>query len=96
MCYMKSMKSGRSTFTNLISATFKMYPPECPDEALTRTVVAVSKEDHSMTFAADMPEGFSARLMHGNIDGDGNALTHCAELANPMMTITVLGERAGA
>ncbi|HXJ00366.1 MAG TPA: FIST N-terminal domain-containing protein [Micropepsaceae bacterium] len=46
----------------------KVYPPDCADEALTRTIVAVSEEDHTMTFAGDMPEGFSAQLMRGNFD----------------------------
>jgi hypothetical protein len=138
----------------------KVYPPDCPDEALTRTVVAVSEEERTMTFAGDMPEGFSAQLMRGNFDrlvegaadaahqaefsqsGDrvavlvscigrklllgqriceeveavqdvfGNATaltgfysygeisphaaTHCAELHNQTMTITVFGESGSA
>jgi hypothetical protein len=138
----------------------KVYPPHCPDEALTRTIVAVSESERTMTFAGDMPEGFSAQLMRGNFDrlvegaGDAahqaalaqsgdqvailvscigrklllgqriceeveavqdvfgkktaltgfysygevspHAATHCAELHNQTMTITVFGESAGA
>jgi hypothetical protein len=134
----------------------KVFRPNCPDEALTRTIVAVSESQRTMTFAGDMPEGFSAQLMRGNFDrlvegaadaahqavlpssGDRvavlvscigrklllgqriceeveavqdvfgketaltgfysygevspHAATHCAELHNQTMTITVLGE----
>jgi hypothetical protein len=138
----------------------KVYPRDCPDKALTRTIVAVSEKDRTMTFAGDMPEGFSAQLMRGNFDrlvegaadaahqaaltqsGDQvailvscigrklllgqriceeveavqdvfgrntaltgfysygevspHAATHCAELHNQTMTITVFAESAGA
>lgn len=46
----------------------KVFRPNCPDEALTRTIVAISETDRTMTFAGDMPEGFSAQLMRGNFD----------------------------
>lgn len=46
-------------------------------EVLVRTVLAVNEEDKSMTFAGDIPEGASVRLMKANfdklIDGAGNA-----------------------
>jgi hypothetical protein len=138
----------------------KVFPPERREEALTRTIVAVDEARHAMTFAGDMPEGFSAQLMRGNFDrlvegaadaahqaalaqsgervavlvscigrklllgqriceeveavqdvfGPRTALTgfysygevsphaatHCAELHNQTMTITVFGESAGA
>ncbi|HEY4264604.1 MAG TPA: FIST N-terminal domain-containing protein [Micropepsaceae bacterium] len=138
----------------------KVYPRDCAGEALTRTIVAVSETDRTMTFAGDMPEGFSAQLMRGNFDrlvegaadaaqqaalsqlGDQvailvscigrklllgqriceeveavqdvfgqktaltgfysygevspHATTHCAELHNQTMTITVFGESTGA
>ncbi len=134
----------------------KVFPPDRPDEALTRTIVAIDEQERTMTFAGDMPEGFSAQLMRGNFDrlvegaadaahqaavpvngdqvavlvscigrklllgqriceeveavqhvfGGGTALTgfysygevsphgatHCAELHNQTMTITVFGE----
>ena len=138
----------------------KVFPPERREEALTRTIVAVDEVQHAMTFAGDMPEGFSAQLMRGNFDrlvegaadaahqaalsqsGDRvavlvscigrklllgqriceeveavqdvfgaqtaltgfysygevspHAATHCAELHNQTMTITVFGESLGA
>lgn len=46
-------------------------------ESLVRTVLAVNEEDKSMTFAGDIPEGATVRLMKANfdklIDGAGNA-----------------------
>jgi len=138
----------------------KVFRPNCSEEALTRTIVAINEDEHSMTFAGDMPEGFNAQLMRGNFDrlvegaaeaahqatlpssGDrvavlvscigrklllgqriceeveavqdvfGNnvaltgfysygevsphAATHCAELHNQTMTITVFGESGSA
>ncbi|MCG3165264.1 MAG: hypothetical protein POELPBGB_01026 [Bacteroidia bacterium] len=46
-------------------------------ESLVRTVLAVNEEDKSMTFAGDIPQGATVRLMKANfdklIDGAGNA-----------------------
>ena len=39
------------------------------DKAVTRSVLAVSEEEKSLTFAGDVPEGSFARLMKANIDG---------------------------
>jgi hypothetical protein len=138
----------------------KVFPPNCPGEALTRTIVAIDEKARTMTFAGDMPQGHYAQLMRGNFDrlvegaadaasqaslpqsgdrvavlvscigrklllgqriceeveavqdvfGDDIALTgfysygevsphaatHCAELHNQTMTITVFGESVGA
>jgi len=46
----------------------KVFPSSNPDEALTRTIVAVDEECRAMTFAGDVPEGYSAQLMRGNFD----------------------------
>lgn len=46
----------------------KVFPHERPNEALTRTIVAVDENEKTMTFAGDMPEGSSAQLMRGNFD----------------------------
>jgi len=46
-------------------------------ESIVRTVLAVSEENKSMTFAGDIPQGATVRLMKANfdklIDGAGNA-----------------------
>jgi hypothetical protein len=39
-----------------------------PDSAVVRTVLAVDHEAWSMTFAGDVPQGWTAQLMHGNFD----------------------------
>lgn len=38
------------------------------DPETIRTLLAISEEDKSITFAGDVPEGFTARLMKPNID----------------------------
>jgi len=46
----------------------KVFPPDRPNEALTRTIVAVDEQERAMTFAGDMPQGYCAQLMRGNFD----------------------------
>jgi hypothetical protein len=46
----------------------KVFPPDRPHEALTRTIVAVDEQERAMTFAGDMPQGHCAQLMRGNFD----------------------------
>ena len=46
----------------------KVFPPDRPNEALTRTIVAIDETERTMTFAGDMPQGYSAQLMRGNFD----------------------------
>jgi len=46
----------------------KVFPPDRPHEALTRTIVAVDEQERAMTFAGDMPQGNCAQLMRGNFD----------------------------
>jgi hypothetical protein len=71
----------------------KVYPTDCPDQALTRTIVAVSEDERSMTFAGDMPEGFSAQLMRGNFDrlveGAADA-AHQASISQPGEQVAIL------
>jgi hypothetical protein len=42
--------------------------PDQPDSSLVRTVLAVDRDKRTMTFAGDMPEGWTAQLMRGNFD----------------------------
>lgn len=42
--------------------------PKSSDSDVVRTVLAVDRELRSMTFAGDMPTGWSAELMRGNFD----------------------------
>src|SRR6202051_1748625 len=42
--------------------------PDRPDHDIVRTILAVDHETRSMTFAGDVPEGWTAQLMRGNFD----------------------------
>jgi hypothetical protein len=59
----------------------RIFDPRHPDRSVVRTILAVDHEQGSMTFAGDMPVGWSAQLMRGNIgrlcDGAAEA-THRA------------------
>jgi hypothetical protein len=46
----------------------QVYDPEQPDSAVVRTVLAIDRETRSMTFAGDIPQGWTAQLMRGNLD----------------------------
>ena len=72
-----------------LPASGLLFPLEIKTEGATtgivRTILAVNEEDQSMTFAGDMPEGSTARLMKANfnrlIDGAVSAAETCC--ANP-------------
>ena len=42
--------------------------PDHADHRIVRTILAVDHEQRSLTFAGDVPEGWSAQLMRGNLD----------------------------
>ncbi len=42
--------------------------PDRPDNNIMRTVLAVDREKRTMTFAGDVPQGWTAQLMRGNFD----------------------------
>ena len=42
--------------------------PENPDQPVIRTLLSVDHETRSLTFAGDVPQGWSARLMRGQFD----------------------------
>ncbi|GBF27283.1 hypothetical protein MnTg02_02335 [bacterium MnTg02] len=46
----------------------QVWDPEEPDNNVVRTVLNVDREARSMTFAGNVPEGFLAQLMRGNLD----------------------------
>ncbi len=95
-----------------LPATALLFPlalraDESSEKTLVRTVLAVSEEDQSMTFAGDIPEGFRAQLMRANFDrliqGASEAAVHSKNGSNghPVLAIAiscvgrrlVLGER---
>jgi hypothetical protein len=46
----------------------QVHDAEQPDSAVVRTVLAVDHDKRSMTFAGDVPQGWTAQLMRGNFD----------------------------
>jgi len=46
----------------------RIFDPERPDHDIVRTILAVDRDTRSMTFAGDVPEGWTAQLMRGNFD----------------------------
>jgi len=46
----------------------RILDPERPDHDIVRTILAVDHQAHSMTFAGDVPQGWTAQLMRGNFD----------------------------
>lgn len=42
--------------------------PDAPGNDVVRTILAIDREVGSMTFAGDMPEGWTAQLMRGSFD----------------------------
>jgi hypothetical protein len=46
----------------------RIFNGERPDHDIVRTILAVDREARSMTFAGDVPEGWTAQLMRGNFD----------------------------
>jgi hypothetical protein len=46
----------------------EVHDPDQPDSSVVRTVLAVDRTARSMTFAGDVPQGWTAQLMRGNFD----------------------------
>jgi hypothetical protein len=46
----------------------RIHDPLHPEYELVRTVLAVDHNTNSMTFAGDMPQGWVAQLMRGNLN----------------------------
>lgn len=46
----------------------QIHDPAHPDSAVVRTVLSVDHDTRSMTFAGDIPQGWTAQLMRGNFD----------------------------
>jgi hypothetical protein len=46
----------------------RIFDSQRPDHDIVRTILGVDREARSMTFAGDVPEGWTAQLMRGNFD----------------------------
>lgn len=69
-----------------LPGTGLLYPlqitdPQKPGRTLVRTVLAVDENAGAMTFAGDMPEGWTVQLMRGHFDRLAQAAADAAETA---------------
>jgi hypothetical protein len=46
----------------------RIYDPDKPEHDVVRTILGIDRETRSMTFAGDVPTGWTAQLMRGNFD----------------------------
>jgi hypothetical protein len=46
----------------------RIFDPERPNHDIVRTILSIDRQARSMTFAGDVPEGWTAQLMRGNFD----------------------------
>jgi len=60
----------------------QVHDSEHPDSAVVRTVLAVDHEARSMTFAGDVPQGWTAQLMRGIFDRLAEGAADAAHQAN--------------
>jgi hypothetical protein len=61
--------------------------PDRPDHEVVRTILAVDHEARSLTFAGDVPQGWSAQLMRGNFDRLSEGAAEAARAARtPLVT----------
>lgn len=60
----------------------QVHDSEHPDSAVVRTVLAVDHEARSMTFAGDVPQGWTAQLMRGIFDRLAEGAADAARQAN--------------
>lgn len=63
----------------LFPLTIRTANPE--ETPIVRTILAVDESDNSMTFAGDLPQGYSAQLMRGNFDRLVEGAAHAASQA---------------
>jgi hypothetical protein len=65
----------------------RIFDPRHPDRRVVRTVLSVDHETGSMTFAGDMPKGWSAQLMRGSFSrlsaGAGDAAQKAMSAMEP-------------
>lgn len=69
-----------------LPASALLYPllisnPAAPDDEVVRTVLSVDRQARTMTFAGDVPEGWTARLMRGVFSSLSAGAAEAAEAA---------------
>ena len=66
---------------------------KAPDSAVVRTVLAIDREARSMTFAGDVPQGWTAQLMRGNLDRLAAGAADAARQARDGLAVEDIGAR---
>jgi hypothetical protein len=65
----------------------KIRNPEHPDDEVVRTILGVDRQARTLTFAGDVPEGWSARLMRGSFEHLTDGAAAAAEHARADMAL---------
>jgi hypothetical protein len=73
----------------------QVYDAQSPDFAVVRTVLAIDRAARSMTFAGDVPQGWTAQLMRGNFDRLAAGAADAARQARRGLAAKDCAEQAG-
>jgi hypothetical protein len=74
----------------------QVYDMQAPDSAVVRTVLSIDREARSMTFAGDVPQGWTAQLMRGNLDRLAAGAADAARQAHAGLSVQAKdGEASG-
>lgn len=65
--------------------------PDCAEQELVRTVLAIDREARTMTFAGDVPRGWSAQLMRSTFDRLADGASRAAAAAALAVDPAVVG-----
>jgi hypothetical protein len=68
-------------------------PPDRPEQAVVRAILGMDRSSGAMTFAGEMPEGWMARLMRGNLDRLALGAADAARQVCGSLPQTALGDR---
>ncbi|HEX4408446.1 MAG TPA: FIST N-terminal domain-containing protein [Xanthobacteraceae bacterium] len=71
----------------------QVYDVKHPNSAVVRTVLAIDRKARSMTFAGDVPQGWTAQLMRGNLDRLAAGAADAARQAREGAAVTRLIDR---
>lgn len=72
-----------------------VWNPEAPGDTLVRTVLSIDRATGSMTFAGDIPEGWSAQLMRGTFDRLVDGAARAAQVARDALAEAGGGDALG-
>lgn len=61
-------EESRNLPSSALLFPLRIFDPRHPERSVVRTILAVDHDHGSMTFAGDMPAGWSAQLMRGSLN----------------------------